>query len=42
MTNLAKWAWVILLCTLYFGPWTLALAAGSAAAALIVLWLKPK
>ena len=42
MTELAKWAWLILLIILFVGPWIFAIIAFDIVVFLLVLWLKPE
>lgn len=42
MTELAKWAWILLLIILFAGPWVFAIIAADVAAFLLVWWLKPE
>lgn len=42
MTELAKWAWLILLIILFVGPWIFAIIAADIVIFLLVLWLKPE
>ena len=42
MTELAEWAWIILLIILFVGPWIFAIIAFDIVVFLLVLWLKPE
>ena len=42
MTELAKWAWLILLIILFTGPWIFAILAADVVVFLLVAWLKPE
>jgi hypothetical protein len=42
MTELAKWAWLILLCILFLGEWTLVIIVFDIVVFGLVAWLKPE
>jgi len=42
MTELAKWAWIILLCLLFIGHWFFVIVGIDIVAFLLILWLKPQ
>ena len=42
MTEIAKWAWIILLIVLFFGPWIFAILAADVILFLLLKWLKPE
>jgi len=42
MTELAKWAWILLLCILFFGHWTFVIIAVDVVVLVLVAWLKPE
>ena len=42
MTELAKWAWILILCVLFLGYWTFVLIGVDLVAVLLVMWLKPE
>ena len=42
MTELAKWAWLILLCILFLGWWTFVIIAVDIVVFILVAWLKPE
>ena len=42
MTELAKWAWIILLCILFLGLWIFAIIAADIVIFFLILWLKPE
>ena len=42
MTELAKWAWILLLCILFLGIWTFVLIGGVFVVCFLVMWLKPE
>lgn len=42
MTELAKWAWLILLIILFVGPYIFVVLGVEVAAFLLVRWLKPE
>ena len=42
MTELAKWAWILLLCFLYFGIWTFAIIAAVLVLFLVLNHFKPE
>ncbi len=42
MTELAKWAWLILLCILFLGEWTLVIIVFDIIVFGLVAWLKPE
>ena len=42
MTELAKWAWLILLCILFLGIWTFVIIGVDIVVFLFVMWLKPE
>lgn len=42
MTELAKWAWIILLIILFVGPWIFAIIAFDIVVFFLVYWLKPE
>ena len=42
MSELAKWAWILILCVLFLGSWTLVIIGVDIVAVLLVMWLKPE
>lgn len=42
MNELAKWAWIIVLTILGFGPWAILIIGIDIVAYLLIVWLKPK
>lgn len=42
MVELAKWAWIIIICVLFLGPWSLVFIVLNAAVFGIIAWLKPE
>jgi hypothetical protein len=42
MTELAKWAWILLLCILFLGPWTFVIIGVDIVVLSLVMWLKPE
>ena len=42
MTELAKWAWILLLCILFLGMWTFVIIGVDIVAVVFIMWLKPE
>jgi hypothetical protein len=42
MTELAKWAWLIVLIILFVGPWIFVIVGIDIAVYLLIYWLKPE